>query len=83
MSVSSLVRHATQVFIDDLKRTGSMRMRIDFKDGIPSADGRSAWGERRGSDVGLERAILNDAPNPEALPSKGRVSYSNQNKPKK
>lgn len=55
---------------------------------LAAAPDRTGKGGRppKVSSFGFEEpspAILNDAPNPEAVPSQGRVNYSNSNKRKK
>lgn len=80
LSVSALVRHATRLFLEDIKRTGSVRISEDTIRILGRADARTEWGFRK---IETSTAVLNDAPNSEAVPSKGRVNYSNQKKRKK
>lgn len=74
ISVSALVRHATQILIDEVKQSGSLRMKSGSVPEV-KADARSQWGERKISLDSSRGVILNDEIAETPPPARSRVVY--------
>jgi antitoxin component of RelBE/YafQ-DinJ toxin-antitoxin module len=47
VSKSALVRHLTATFLKEVRRTGSVPLKMPWTSVLNEADARSAWGERK------------------------------------
>lgn len=75
ISKSALVRHLTGTFLDEVQRTGSIKLRPDWIRMLGSADARSVGGERKLPTQAMLKDEKAVAPQPTVKPTtnpKGR-----------
>ena len=50
VSKSALVRRVTEMFLEEVSETGSVKLHPNWIKGLTEADGRSEWGSSKGKD---------------------------------
>jgi len=81
VSKSALVRHVTKTFLEEVRRTGALKLKPEWTRLIGDADGRSPWGEHKMQlNEGGERAEAADLEmKPVKYPSKKSPTKKSDN----